>query len=172
MADTLLPLTTQQLEAMARTDALLPLTGAQLEALRVIAIHRNNPEPTMTRPTYKELLAESEKLLAQAMDAKKIESRAAVETCKALITEFDLTPFDLGFVKTQVVAPVKVKKGDATFAVKKPKMTHPPKYVDPASGKTWSGRGHQPAWIVGNRDDYLIKTGHGKRTTQNNKGHA
>ena len=31
------------------------------------------------------------------------------------------------------------------------------KFEDPASGKTWSGRGRQPAWIKGSRDSYLIK---------------
>lgn len=124
----------------------------------------------MTKPTYKELLAQSKKLLEQAMEAKAIESRGAIETCMALIAEFELTPFDLGFVKTQVVPPTKPKKSEATFAVKKPKTVTPPKYADPETGKTWSGRGHQPGWMVGNRDDYLIKTGPTKRHTQNNKG--
>jgi DNA-binding protein H-NS len=34
-----------------------------------------------------------------------------------------------------------------------------PKYRDAATGKTWTGRGKPPLWIVGakNRDDYLIK---------------
>lgn len=120
----------------------------------------------MNKPTYKELLAQSEKLLAQAMEAKEIEAHAAIETCTALIAEFELTPFELGFVKTQLVPSKKPKKADATFSVKKPKTAIPPKYADPATGKTWSGRGHQPRWIVGNRDDYLVTT---KRTTQNNK---
>jgi DNA-binding protein H-NS len=111
----------------------------------------------MNQPTYKELLAQSEKLLAQALEAKAIESRDAIETCKALIAEFDLSPFDLGFVKTQVAQAKKPKKADATFGAKQPRSAHPPKYVDPATGNTWSGRGHQPSWIVGNRDDYLIR---------------
>jgi len=39
----------------------------------------------------------------------------------------------------------------------------PPKYRDPKSGLTWSGRGRAPGWIVeheaqgGKRDDLLIK---------------
>jgi DNA-binding protein H-NS len=120
----------------------------------------------VNKPSYKELLAQSEALLAQAMEAKAIEARAAIETCTALIAEFELTPFDLGFVKTQIVPAAKAKKDDKTFAVKKPKRAYPPKYVNPATGATWSGMGHTPKWIVGNRDDYLIKN---KRTTQNNK---
>jgi len=33
-----------------------------------------------------------------------------------------------------------------------------PKYGDPKTGKTWTGRGKPPAWIAGvkNRDPYLI----------------
>lgn len=33
-----------------------------------------------------------------------------------------------------------------------------PKYKDPETGVTWSGRGKEPLWIRGkNRDDFLIK---------------
>jgi DNA-binding protein H-NS len=33
-----------------------------------------------------------------------------------------------------------------------------PKYRDPASGKTWSGRGRTPRWLDGkNSSDFLIK---------------
>ncbi|WP_322027684.1 H-NS histone family protein [Burkholderia sp. BCC1977] len=32
-----------------------------------------------------------------------------------------------------------------------------PKYLDPASGRTWCGRGRTPKWLVGkNLDDYLL----------------
>jgi hypothetical protein len=30
------------------------------------------------------------------------------------------------------------------------------KYKDPASGKTWSGRGRRPAWLSGDPDQYLV----------------
>lgn len=30
------------------------------------------------------------------------------------------------------------------------------KYRDPASGKTWSGRGRKPAWLSGDADQYLV----------------
>lgn len=125
----------------------------------------------MNQPSYKELLKQAEALAQQAAEAKAAEARTAVETCKALIAEFELSPFDLGFVKTQIVPPAKPKKADNTFGVKKPKVTYPPKYVDPETGRTWSGRGNTPRWIVGNRDDYLIKNESTKRVTQNNKVH-
>lgn len=40
------------------------------------------------------------------------------------------------------------------------KPMHPPKYRDPVSGNTWSGKGKIPQWINGkNRDDFLIPPG-------------
>lgn len=39
-----------------------------------------------------------------------------------------------------------------------PPLSHPPKYCDPVSGATWSGRGRAPGWIAGkDRDDFLIQ---------------
>lgn len=32
------------------------------------------------------------------------------------------------------------------------------KYKDPASDKTWSGRGRRPAWLSGNPDQYLVSS--------------
>jgi len=31
-----------------------------------------------------------------------------------------------------------------------------PKYKDPATGKTWSGRGKKPAWVIGDKEQYKI----------------
>lgn len=125
---------------------------------------------TRSMSKYLQLVAQRKKLDNDIEAARLIAAQGAIEQCLELISTFSLTAVDLGFVKTQQIPTKKVKKSDKTFAVKVPKVTHPPKYVDPASGKTWSGRGHQPGWIVSNRDDYLIKEGapH-KRITQNNK---
>ncbi|MGD7248155.1 H-NS family nucleoid-associated regulatory protein, partial [Ralstonia pseudosolanacearum] len=37
-----------------------------------------------------------------------------------------------------------------------PKAVPVPKYRDPKTGATWTGRGRAPAWIGKNRDKYLI----------------
>lgn len=118
---------------------------------------------------YSELKAQMERLAEEIEVARAEAQGEAILTCKQLIEEFGLTPFDLGFVKTQHLPPKKVKKSDKTFIAAKPKSTRPPKYVNPVTGQTWSGYGHTPRWIEGNRDDYLIKTPHPKRPTQNNK---
>lgn len=110
----------------------------------------------MVGESYKELLKQAEELMRRVDEAKRIEMQSAIATCKELIKEFGLSPYDLGYVKTQVVPAHKAKKGDATFGAKPVKAVSPPKYRDPDTGATWSGRGHQPHWIVGNRDEYLI----------------
>jgi DNA-binding protein H-NS len=127
---------------------------------------------TKEETRYRQLLAQRKKLDEEIEILRRHAAKDAIATCRALIEEFGLTTVDLGFVKTQHLPPSKVKKGDKTFAAKKPKRVHPPKYVNPHTGQTWSGLGHQPGWIVGNRDEYLIKTDAKpavKRVTQNNK---
>lgn len=43
------------------------------------------------------------------------------------------------------------------------KKTIPPKYIDPATGQTWTGRGRTPRWLTTaeeqgrHRDEFLIK---------------
>ncbi len=39
---------------------------------------------------------------------------------------------------------------------KKPGVAAAVKYKDPASDKTWSGRGRRPAWLSGDPDQYLV----------------
>jgi DNA-binding protein H-NS len=106
--------------------------------------------------TYKELRAQAEELLRQANEALAVERADAIARAKAIVEEYELTAYDLGLVKTQVVAPKKDPK-NKTFAVKKPKATNPPKYRNPDTGQTWSGFGHEPGWLAGHRDDYLIE---------------
>jgi DNA-binding protein H-NS len=72
-----------------------------------------------------------------------------------LIREFEFTAFELGLVKTQHIRAS--KKAPSTFPQKVPREPLPAMYQDPESGKTWSGRGRQPLWMHGDRDEYLIK---------------
>ena len=103
---------------------------------------------------YEELKAQIERLQQELAETRESEMREAIATCKILIDRFDLTPYHLGFVKTQMI-PAK-KAAPTTFPVKKAKRVFPPRYQDPDSGKTWNGMGKQPSWIDGDRDDYLI----------------
>ncbi|NRF71385.1 H-NS histone family protein [Aquincola sp. S2] len=55
-------------------------------------------------------------------------------------------------------APAAKAEGGARAKAKATPKVGVPKYADPASGKTWTGRGKPPAWIAGvqNRDAFLI----------------
>ncbi|MGM3412082.1 H-NS histone family protein [Ralstonia holmesii] len=94
--------------------------------------------------TYKQLLAEKAALEAQIEELRAREVQQAIQSVRQLIDEYGLTAADIG-LKTSGKGP-KPGKGVA------------PKYEDPKSGATWSGRGREPAWIAGkNRARYLIK---------------
>jgi DNA-binding protein H-NS len=95
---------------------------------------------------YEELQAKAAEILAQAEVVKQEEKRQAIDACKTMIASYGVTAKDLGLDKT-----VKVKSG--------PKVGQKvvPKYRDPASGATWSGRGKTPRWINGaDRSQYAI----------------
>lgn len=72
---------------------------------------------------------------------------------------------DIALVR-QLIAKHKMKKGEV-FPPRKPASPFAPltaskkvapKYVDPKTGATWTGRGHPPKWIDGkDRDQFLIQ---------------
>ncbi|MGN6317633.1 H-NS histone family protein [Trinickia sp.] len=94
---------------------------------------------------YAELKAQIAKLQEQADDARRKEVSTVIAEIKQKIVEFGLSAHDLGFAEA-------ARRG------RPPKKAPlPPKYQDPKSGNTWSGRGKPPKWIVGkNRDRFLI----------------
>lgn len=109
-------------------------------------------------PTYRELQQQAQKLLAEAEVQRKKEMGAALESISKTMAEFEISLEELfdhlkgaGF-KAAVKA--KVQKAAAKAA---------PKYRNPATGETWTGRGRSPAWIKEaeekgkSRDKFLIK---------------
>ena len=63
-----------------------------------------------------------------------------------------------GLQKDTGAAPARGKRGRGKTDNGGAKRTValPAKYKDPLSDKTWSGRGRPPAWLVGERDKYVI----------------
>jgi DNA-binding protein H-NS len=96
---------------------------------------------------YEEIQAKIADLKAQAQAVKAQEKQQAIDAAKAMIVSYGITAKDLGLDK----AP-KAKTG--------PKVGNKvsPKYRDPQSGATWSGRGKTPKWINGaaDRSQYAI----------------
>lgn len=77
-----------------------------------------------------ELLAQRDALERQIRDAKSAERTEAINRIRRLMHEHGLTVADLAAPKTSV----------STGKVA-------PKYRDPVSGVTWSGRGLKPKWL-------------------------
>ena len=90
--------------------------------------------------TYKELKIELEKLQGEAEQARLAEKAEILDKVRALIIEHELQPSDLGFKQARA-------RSTGTVA---------PKYKDPATGATWSGRGRAPGWLQGDRSTYEI----------------
>lgn len=58
----------------------------------------------------------------------------------------------------ELVSKYQMTESDIFGGKKGKRVKVPPKYRDPVSGKTWSGRGRAPKWIDGkDREQFLIK---------------
>lgn len=94
--------------------------------------------------TYQELLKQRDALSLQIEEARKREISDAVNRVRSLVSEYGLTAGDV-FPSGRKTA--KSRSGGKVA----------PKYRDPATGQTWTGRGKAPKWIDGkNREPFLI----------------
>ena len=92
--------------------------------------------------TYKDLLAQREQLDKQIKEAIQREKADGIAKAKIIIEEYDFTASDLFSRKAGV------RNASGKVA---------PKYRNPETGETWTGRGKAPKWIEGrDRSNYLI----------------
>lgn len=84
--------------------------------------------------SYQDYLNQIEELKRKAEDARKQEIASAMAEIKQIMAKFGISAEDLGFSSRQ-------RKG-------KTRVAGAAVYRDPASGKTWSGRGRRPGWVV------------------------
>ena len=110
----------------------------------VYSAHLFITDALINMATYKELLQQQEALALQIEEARKREIADALVTVRRLVGEFGLTEKD--------VFPAG-RKSASTRAGSKVA----PKYRDPATGQTWTGRGKAPKWIEGkDRNQFAI----------------
>lgn len=83
--------------------------------------------------TLNELLAQKAALEKQISEAQREERANAINQVKTLMAQYGLTMADIS------------ARGPAGRS--KPPAKVAPKYRDPATGSTWSGRGLQPKWL-------------------------
>ncbi|MBN3752529.1 H-NS histone family protein [Paraburkholderia sp. Tr-20389] len=94
--------------------------------------------------TYRQLTAQLEKLQKEMEQAREQEVTQAIADIKQKIVDYGITAEELGFSSKA-----------AARAPRKPAL--PPKYRNPKTGETWSGRGRAPGWLAGkNREKFLI----------------
>lgn len=78
--------------------------------------------------------------LRKKLDEERKNERAqAIAAARELIKTHDFTASELGFSGKASAKPAASNDKRVTVA---------PKYKDPASGKTWTGRGKTPAWMA------------------------
>jgi DNA-binding protein H-NS len=93
--------------------------------------------------TSQELLRQRDALELQIKEARKQEKTDAVKRVRQMIANHGLTQRDV-FPSSR-----RARAGTGNKV--------PPKYRDPVSGSTWTGRGKAPRWIAGqDRTRFLI----------------
>ncbi|KIG02661.1 MULTISPECIES: H-NS family nucleoid-associated regulatory protein [Caballeronia] len=98
-------------------------------------------------PSYKELLAQRESLERQIEEAKSREYAEVLNEIKQKMADYGITLQELAGGRG----------GKSAKASSRGRSGVAPKYRDPESGSTWSGRGKPPKWIAGqDRDSFLI----------------
>lgn len=102
--------------------------------------------------TFKQLLAQKEALEAQLAEMRATEVAGVIEQIRTLMEQYGLSIED---IDGRLRRGRPVGSGTANAA----KQPLPPKYLDPKSGKTWSGRGRAPAWLGKNPSRFLIAEG-------------
>jgi DNA-binding protein H-NS len=100
--------------------------------------------------TYKQLLAEKEALEARLKEVRDTEVAGVIEKIRALMSEYGLTVED--------IAPPRRRGRPAGSKSATHGTALPPKYMDPKTGKTWSGRGRAPAWLGKRPERFLIES--------------
>ena len=96
--------------------------------------------------TIQELLAQKAALEQQILEVQQQAKADGIAKIRALMTEHGLTVADLSETRAS---------GKSAGKGKGQKVA--PKYRDPETGKTWTGRGVAPKWIAGkDREAFLI----------------
>ncbi|MUV21492.1 H-NS histone family protein [Burkholderia thailandensis] len=98
-----------------------------------------NPE------TFQELRARLKSVAEAAEIARKREAADAIKVIRKTVLQYGISAEDI-FGRARPNGGRGKRRGPAA-----------PKYCNPETGATWSGRGRPPQWIVGrNRDRFLI----------------
>ena len=93
---------------------------------------------------YRELKAQADELMKRVEEARLAELEAVIQEIRTRVAEYGLT-----------AGQIFGRHGGAAKATPR-KSASAPRYRDPKTGATWSGRGREPAWIKGGRRDRFL----------------
>lgn len=102
--------------------------------------------------TYMELLAQKGALEERLAVMRQNEVAEVVARIQQLMSDYGITVDDIVGKRRRGRPPA-----SAASPVASTKAALPPKYQDPKTGATWSGRGRAPAWLGKNRNKFLIE---------------
>lgn len=98
-----------------------------------------NPE------TFQELQARLKSVVEAAEVARKREAADAIQAIRQIVLQYGISAEDI-FGRARANGGRRKRRGPVA-----------PKYRNPETGVTWTGRGKPPQWIAGrNRDQFLI----------------
>lgn len=121
----------------------------------------------MTRANYaaqrRKLEKEIQRLQKQAAALEQKQRAPIISEIVRSMREYDISLVELEAALTRRPRAAR-KRAEKAVTKTTVRKTVPPKYIDPDSGATWSGRGKAPRWISDaeaagkSRDDFLIKS--------------
>jgi len=126
-------------------------------------VTKQEKEPTMTtinssaEQELDRMLAEQADIAAR-VEAKRQELKvAALADMREKITRYGVTAAELGF--TLAAHGSSRSQGGERASGERRTSNVEPRYLDPESGKTWSGRGRTPVWLrdKADKEQYRIK---------------
>lgn len=106
---------------------------------------------------------EIEKLEKKMQQLKSKERKPVITSIVKSMREYDISLEELAAVYNRKASARATTRPRATSTSAPTKRVVPPKYQDPATGATWTGRGRAPRWIADaeargeSREAYLIK---------------
>ncbi|HIC7211621.1 H-NS histone family protein [Burkholderia stabilis] len=93
---------------------------------------------------YRELKAQADELMKRVEEARLAELEAVIQEVRTRVAEYGLT-----------AGQIFGRPGGAARTTPR-KRASSPRYRDPKTGATWSGRGREPGWIKGGRRDRFL----------------
>ena len=105
--------------------------------------------------SYKSVKEQIAKLEKEAENLRQRELKGIIAQVRRTIEQYELTPADLGLGSAPKA---RGRKAGAKKATRARASIGVAKYRDPATGRTWTGRGRPPTWMIGVKDPsaYLI----------------